>query len=738
MNKYKLLFELLKGGKYAEFKKLLDKVDNTQINIKDDNHNYLITYAIARNNIEIVKLLLDKEAKTDIYDQEGKTILYLPIKYAYNEILTLLLHHDTTITHYHTKMVDIKDSQNNIPLHYAILFKNIYALNELLKYDSDTNSRDHNDNTSLHLATYSKNYDMCNMIIKKGVNINAITSMGESSLHIACNLKTYEIAELLLKHNIDPNIQDTNNEITALMYTIYSHNVKLFKLLLKYDASPLLQDSMGNSSIHHIIIEDNDELLHELLSKKKQVLNFNIHNIDGKLPIHLLLDKNVKDNNETKYIVEQSDLNFQDNNGNTALHLITKKHLWKFLGDIIVNKKMNIFIRNYHKVRPVDYVSKSELDVFFNLVAKSYNNVLKRMNVVWSNEWENLCKDDLYYNKLNKNNKAIINKFLDKDDDKDKELCNQIIIKKLYRLYNCNTCDANCSYPIKKGGKCIKIGEYGHTETCYFVGLSIDVLIGLLYLLNRHPNACSTINTSFIKNNKLCSYLNVIGFDTNTKCEFMNFEIIWIYKKLFFSENFIKNFKRCMDNKKIRFVIVPLGIEIEEGGHANYIIFDKNTMELERFEPYGSHAPSNYDYNGNLLDSVLSFKFNEIDSNIKYISPAKYLPKIGFQYFDVYEKRKGRIGDPSGNCAIWSIWYTDMRLTYPDYDRTILAKKLLSDIKFKGQSFKNLIRNYAVNITDVRDEIFKKANITINNWINDEYTDEQYEIIIEQIKNMIK
>ena len=731
-----ILFNLLKSGKYNKFKKVLNNLDPHKINIKDDNHNYLITYAIIRNNIEIIKLLLNFGAKIDILDQEGKTILYIPIKYGYDDILTIILNKNPNL-------VDLKDSNNNIPLHYAINYKNIFAINTLLNKNSDTNIIDNNGNTSIHLSVYTKNYDITEIIIKDGVNINAQTTIGESALHIACNLKLENIAKLLLINNIDPNLQDLNNEITALMYTIYLHDTNLFKLLLKYDANPNIQDSMGNNSLHHVIIEDSDELLFELIESKKQILNFNIHNIDGKLPVHLLLEQTIKENDNTKYIISQSNLNYQDNNGNTSLHFICKKHLWKFLKDVIIKKKLNIFVANYNKIRPIDYVSKHDIKDFFGMIAISYLNMLKNMNFSWTHDWENICNKELHYDKLDKKELKIMNKYISKLNKKE-ELCYQIITNKLYDIYEtCEFCEkcSNCanysSYPIKQGGKCIKIEQYEQIEMCHFVGLSIDVLIGLLYLLNKHSNACSTLTTNFIKNDDLCSYLSVMGFETNTKCEFMNFEIVWIYKKLFFSENFETNFKKCIDNKKIRFVIIPLGIEIPEGSHANYIIFDKQTYELERFEPYGSNSPSNYDYNEHLLDSILSFKFNEI-YNIKYISPSKYLPKISFQYLDVYERKTKKIGDPGGFCALWSIWYTDMRLTYPDYDRKILADKLLKDIRSEGLSFKNLIRNYSLNITNVRDDIFKAADLNINNWMNDEYTEEQYKIVIDKITDMLK
>ncbi len=294
------------------------------------------------------------------------------------------------------------------------------------------------------------------------------------------------------------------------------------------------------------------------------------------------------------------------------------------------------------------------------------------------------------------------------------------------------------SYPIKFTSKCIRLTENeSSVELCSFVGITLDILIGLIYLLKKHSNACSTVSSNFIKNNDLCKYLSTIGIRTDSKCEFLNFEITWIYKKLFFAEEFYANFKKCLNNPNIRFVIIPLGIALQNGSHANYLIFDKKTYQIERFEPYGSDSPYKFNYNSNLLDNVLQFKFNEINEDIKYIQPKKYLPKIAFQYFDVYESKTEKIGDPGGFCALWSIWYTDMRMTYPDIDRKTLVKKLLKQIRSNNVSFKTLIRNYSVNITKMRDEVLSKAKININHWINDQYTEEQFNLIIKEIIGLL-
>ena len=138
-----------------------------------------------------------------------------------------------------------------------------------------------------------------------------------------------------------------------------------------------------------------------------------------------------------------------------------------------------------------------------------------------------------------------------------------------------------------------------------------------------------------------------------------------------------------------------------------------------------------------MLDTILSFKFRELSEDIKYIKPKAFLPKIGFQYFDIYESKTTNIGDPGGFCALWSIWYADMRLKYPEVDRKSLVNKLLKEIKMSNVSFKTLIRNYSNNVTDIRDNIFKIAGITINDWQNDQYTDEQFNKIINGISVLL-
>jgi|694.fasta_scaffold128050_2 ankyrin repeat protein len=740
MEQIKILFDLIKNNKYDEFIKILNKEKALDINFRDENGNYLITYAIIKNNIELLKLILDKECRIDITDQEGRSVLYLPIKYAYNEIIDLLINYDKT--NVGVSIIDMKDKFNNIPLHYAIFFKNLSAIDSLIKVNSNTNIGDENGNNSLHLAIYSKKTEICKKILETDININSKTSIGETALHIACNFKLFDVVKMLVEAGIDVNIQDYNNEITALMYSINLNDNVSSKYLLNNYADPNIQDFMGNTSIHYSIIEENYEILNELVNSKtiKIHSNLNIYNINGQLPLHLLLDKESFYENEIMFeIVSKSNLNFQNEEGNTPLHIICKKGLWKIYSKIMKTKKLNIFIKNHGGQMPVDYINKNDINDFMNIVIDSYLYILRNRNFIWKEDWENLCNKELFYDKLTKDEIEIINKYIKSSDKNYKgEICFKLVNDKLKDIYNNKSAKCNySSYPQKKSSKCIKLDPISKVEMCSFTGITLDILIGLIYLLKNYDYACSTITRNFINNTDLCNYFSNIGIKTNTQCEFLNFEIVWIYKKLFFSENFAENFNKCINNTKVRFVIIPLGIELKKGSHANYLIFDKKTYELERFEPYGSSSPYRFNYDSKLLDNILAFKFIEINENIKLISPDKFLPKIGFQYFDVYESKTKKIGDPGGFCALWSLWYTEMRLKYPDVDRKALVNKLLKEIKMSGVSFKNLIRNYSINITKIRDDIFDKSGITINDWLNDQYSESQYLEIIENITQLL-
>jgi ankyrin repeat protein len=95
-------------------------------------------------------------------------------------------------------------------------------------------------------------------------------------------------------------------QLTALMYTVINNNSDLAKILIDYGADPNIQDFIGNTTIHHTIKENNNEILFKLISnsKTKTLINLNLHNIDNKLPIHLLLENESIDHNILKIFID--------------------------------------------------------------------------------------------------------------------------------------------------------------------------------------------------------------------------------------------------------------------------------------------------------------------------------------------------------------------------------------------------------------------------------------------------
>ena len=76
------------------------------------------------------------------------------------------------------------------------------------------------------------------------------------------------------------------------------------------------------------------------------------------------------------------------------------------------------------------------------------------------------------------------------------------------------------------------------------------------------------------------------------------------------------------------------------------------------------------------------------------------------------------------------MWWAEQRISNnvkPD----ILSQELIKTIRLSGKSFKNLIRNYSMNIIKIRDIYLTKYNMDINDWITNNYE-------IETIKQLEK
>jgi len=736
--KYEELYKLLIAHEWEDFKlKLSQYFDVVDVNIRDKKNNYLLTYAVLLNRLDIINALIESGANIDIIDTEGRSILYYVINLQYNDILDKLLDiNERTIG---MSIMHIKDKKGKIPIHYAIEFKNEHALKKLIEYNSSTGASDNDGNNSLHQSIYTRNLNIITIIAKYTQDINARCSTGENSLHISANIQNYQICELLIKYKIDINAVDYEHEFTALHYVVTLGNVNITTLLMENGADPNIQDIYGNTPLHYGIMEHSYACIMEIINNNytTHTINYNLWNIDIKIPLHLFFYN--YDPNTLYYInmfISNSSMTIQDNIGNSCLHYLCINNIWEKYINVLESTKLDIFSKNADGKSAINYVNKDSVDKFIKIVATSYLNKLKKGNNKWADSVDSLCAQD--FTQLTPKDKTALSNV--SNSYKFDAMCTDMIEKKIKqtwaRIQKGQLHTTNKSYPVKNKTQDIHPTIGIPVNFCTYTGSTLDVLMGLVYLLQTHCNVCSTLNKNYANNDELVKFYKTIGLVISNKSEFLNFEIVWVHFKLYIMENFYNILKKCIASDK-RFVVIPVGIELKNGSHANYMIYDREVNEIERFEPHGSTTPPGLNYNPTLLDDILEKRFAVIDKNIKYIRPTMYLPKIGFQLIDATESSNKKIGDPGGFCALWSLWYTDMRLTYPHIDRKKLVKKLMSNMISDNISFRNMIRNYSKRITTIRDAIFEKADMDINNWLNDNYTQEQLDIFTSELNKSV-
>lgn len=268
-----------------------------------------------------------------------------------------------------------------------------------------------------------------------------------------------------------------------------------------------------------------------------------------------------------------------------------------------------------------------------------------------------------------------------------------------------------------------------HIEKTDFVGSAYFNVIVMYFLSHKHADACVILADDTYKPDFsiIPSIIDKGNHDHDDSCvllpsninhipdEQTEVSLRWIERKKgkgYISvpkpeKKFWNNFKKC---KSKRFVVLPFGYNCIDSGHANWLLYDKETCSLERFEPYGKLNDKKC-LNPPNLDSEIEklFKENLGDSFIKnYYHPLSFSPARNLQTIQEAEKEKLEI---VGFCSVWSCFWIDLRLSNPDIDRKKLLDMTIKELKKlkrkENISFTQFIRNYSGIIVDVSNEIKK-------------------------------
>jgi hypothetical protein len=244
-------------------------------------------------------------------------------------------------------------------------------------------------------------------------------------------------------------------------------------------------------------------------------------------------------------------------------------------------------------------------------------------------------------------------------------------------------------------------------------GSAWDGLIGMLWLLHNHPKECVVIPKGLLKaSGKFRDHgYGMISF-TDTTLE-------WYHKTQSFlapPQGFWESVKDCL-KKGSKFIVIPMGFKCNDededriSGHANFLIYNSITKEMERFEPNGSgiNDPCFGDkYNSKLTEKIiLLFNKNAQKDMIKtFYEPLDFCPTDSFQSIQGAEGKSYK--GERAFCLAWSFWYADTRLRNPNKDREEVVDMALESLRDnKSVSFTSFIRSFSAFLTKVGLELLK-------------------------------
>ncbi len=683
------------------------------------NGFYLIHYAFINGNINVLKEILELDP-LNIKKINHETFINVCKLGKLNLILELIkLTKSTDIIKWIlTNNLDNGDSV----VYYFMFYGTEQNINELIDLAGGKNLINWSDSVEtnyplkLYLLAHYKsmdnsNYNTLSKILKL-TNLQQIIKLNSSPI-IDCCLDGFDEKVLIMLKTFNPQIISSINskQFSPLMAAIGKSNIKLINWLLDSGADP--NYSTYTSPLILALASNQNEIVKILINSTKTI-DTNTFDSNKWLPAHHCFVAKSKIDPKIKLEILKStnNLNSQNVNGNTPIHMMFLNDDWKQYKTILSSKPIDLYIKNKLGEKPIDYfvsTDKSSVDELLELISKG---VLKRT--------KKLQLKGKQMSRLSKGKQQQLYNATLKCLKKTTSQCIEKVKNKISRIgvSTIEDQDENINIKLIMGDK---------IDYSLFVSRDVDSFIYLLYFMEKYNVGIGSGQKLQIKssNPEIRKIIDFYVSIANAYPSLSNISIYWHDED---NNVFPKDIVQSIKSSSKDIIFFYITIINENVDHANCLIIDKINKQIIHFEPYGrvnKVSLKNLDAKCSKLLKPLGYK---------YYSPSDYLTQNSFQMLsNESNPLEVKSGDIGGFCLAWTLWFFELYLRNPKLDLNKLVNKSINKIINLKYSIMEYIRFYANKLRKYHIKYLKKIKYPAEKIFNIHTTNEEKDYIYQQI-----
>jgi ankyrin repeat protein len=174
---------------------------SSDIESRKMSHPFALIKASEKNNISLVKKLLDMGVDVNVKDDDGSNALMMASKNGYEDVVKMLLDRGAD--------VNVENKYGNNALMSASMYGNTEIVKLLLDKGADVNVENKYGNNALIYASSNGHKEIVKMLLDKGIDVNVKNKDGDNALMLASRNGYIDIVELLKQHGA---IKESVNE----------------------------------------------------------------------------------------------------------------------------------------------------------------------------------------------------------------------------------------------------------------------------------------------------------------------------------------------------------------------------------------------------------------------------------------------------------------------------------------------------------------------------------------------